>query len=452
MKKSEGVPIQDIEPGSIADQLGLKPKDRLLRINGVQPVDLIDYLILSSEENLDLEIKDCSGAVLDFRFEKDPAEPLGLSFTEAVFDGVRVCSNHCLFCFVHQLPAGERASLYLQDDDYRLSFLQGSYITLTNLTEEDWRRIEKLHLSPLYVSVHATDPEVRRKLLGSREAGSILTQLKRLASAGITIHTQAVLCPGINDGTILEGTITDLAKLWPMVASLAVVPVGLTRHRRKLFPLSEYQKEQADRILKTVEDFQRSFFPDLGTRFVFAADEWYIIMGRNFPEEESYEDYPQLDNGVGLIRWFLSEFHDSAPEIFFRLRDYRANLVAVTGLSTIRLWEMVKRSFTQDCPSINLDFLPVDNSFFGPLVNVTGLLSGRDIIRVVQNHQAPPEVVYMVPQITLKQGENLFLDGITVAELQEICRPKKVEIVPANAGSWLKWILEKGCVAGWLVR
>ncbi len=441
MVTADGALITQVEPGSIGAELELEPGDRIVAINGTKPVDYIDYLLLTAEENLSIRILKRSGDLLELEFEKDAEEQLGLGFEAVVFDGIRTCDNHCLFCFVHQLPVGQRSSLYIKDDDYRLSFLQGSYVTLTNLTETDWDRIIKMHLSPLYVSVHATDPVIRRKMLGSRTGGRIMEQLKRLAAAGISIHTQAVICPGINDGLILERTISDLGELWPQVVSLAIVPVGLTGHRQKLFNLRTPNQDEARLVLEMVKRYQKEFLRKFETRFVFAADEWYIIARDVFPSDEEYEGYPQLDNGVGLIRWFLSELDECLPGVTPLLQTLEDEIVIVTGESTIQLWKEVKLKLKQSFPRLKLDILPVVNRFFGSSVTVTGLLSGRDILQTIKNHSGSTAETYLVPEITLKQGEALFLDGLSVNELLEGCLPKKVAIVPTRASDWLDWII-----------
>ncbi len=441
MVTADGALITQVDPEGIGAELELQPGDRILEINGIKPVDFIDYLMLTAEEHLNFRIKKQSGEYLELEFDKDAEETLGLGFEAAVFDGIKTCKNHCLFCFVHQLPPGQRDSLYIQDDDYRLSFLQGSYVTLTNLTEADWDRVESLHLSPLYISVHATDPVVRKKLLGSRTGDRILDQLKRLATAGITLHTQAVICPGINDGLILEQTISDLAELWPQVVSLAIVPVGLTGHRQKLFDLRVPNRDEAEKVLEIVERSQKKFLKKFDTRFVFAADEWYIIARDDFPSDDEYEGYPQLDNGVGLIRWFLTDFNENLPRVARSLQKLEGEMVIVTGKSTPRLWEEIKLKFAVSCPKLKLTILPVSNHFFGPTVTVTGLLSGSDILKAIQGHPQSGGEIYLVPEITLKQGTTLFLDGVSVSELIEACSPKKVMIVPTRASDWLDWII-----------
>jgi putative radical SAM enzyme (TIGR03279 family) len=441
MGRSAGAKIVHVEPGSIGDGLGLEPGDRLTKINHTPLHDLIDYLMLCSDEALQLEVVKPSGDILDIEFEKDPAEPLGLTFEDDLFDGMRTCANHCIFCFVHQMPPGQRPSLYIRDDDYRLSFLQGSYITLTNLTAADWQRIEKWRLSPLYISVHATDPGVRQLLLGSKQAVNIMGQLRRLAKAGISLHTQAVICPGVNDGAILEKTIRDLAEIWPAVVSLAIVPVGLTKERRNLFKIEPFNKKGAGNVLDMVERLQNHFRVTMGTRFVFAADEWYIMAGKEFPADEAYEEYWQLDNGVGLIRRFFTDFQLAFAEQKKIFHKFRSEIVIVTGKSTQRLWDEIRRIFIRHCPDLQLEILCVTNRFFGPAVTVTGLLAGGDMIQTIGTHTAAgPGTWYLIPQITLKQDEDLFLDGIALNELKAACYPKQVAVVPAGATEWLGWL------------
>lgn len=449
MSTFAGAKIKSVEAESIAAELEIEPGDTLLGINGLPLTDYIDFLYLSSEEELTLEILKKSGEQVTIEFEKDGAEPLGLVFEAAVFDQTRLCANHCLFCFVHQLPPGQRASLYVQDDDYRLSFLHGCYITLTNLTREDWQRIERLRLSPLYVSVHATDPEIRRRLLGSKPGAEIVGQLQRLADAGITVHTQAVLCPGINDDAVLERTIADLVELWPAIASLAVVPVGLTGHRERLARLRSYTCEEAGRVIDQVTRWQQRLLEMNDTRFVFAADEWYLLAGRELPPDAEYEDYPQLDNGVGLIRWFLSEFYQFCEDYRAQLAKLKTRLTVVTGKSAVRMWDEVKEYLRETAPGVALHILPVENRFFGTSVTVTGLLSGTDIATAIGQDSNPDDSLYLIPQITLKQGETLFLDGVDWSEVAALVQPKRIAAVPGGAGEWLEWIINEGSVKHW---
>jgi putative radical SAM enzyme (TIGR03279 family) len=445
MVKPEGATIKEIVNGSIAAELELEPGDLILSINGEKLIDYIDLLRLGAEEELTLEIRKQNGEIIEFELEKECDEPLGFILEDVVFDGIRICANRCLFCFVHQLPQGQRRSLYIRDDDYRLSFLHGCYITLTNLTEEDWLRIERLHLTPLYVSVHATDPEIRSQLLGSRRAGRIMEELRRLADSGITVHTQAVICPELNDGLILEKTISDLAGLYPEVNSLAIVPVGLTDHRGGLYSLRTFIPEEAGKVLDIIAKFQKKFYDSLDTRFVFAADEWYLLAGRKFPAGSEYEEFPQLDNGVGLVRWFWEEFEPAFTERLPRLRRIRMDLAVLTGRSAVTMWQRIIPVFREYTPGIGLEILPVENRFFGRTVTVTGLLTGRDLARAIGEDRRNGDFIYIIPRITLKQGENLFLDGMTPDGLKELVGPKRLAIVPTRAAEWLEWIIKEGC-------
>ena len=305
-----------VEADSIAAELGVQPGDRILRINGVAPRDLIDYRVLIGEEEISLEVLDAAGQHHCISFEKDMDADLGLEFSEALFDGLRQCNNRCPFCFIDQQPAGKRSTLYLKDDDYRLSFLYGSYLTLTNLTPADWERIETQRLSPLYVSVHATDPDLRCRLLRNKRAGAILQQLEWFAQRRLQIHAQVVVCPGLNDGPQLERTLRDLARWggsdWPAVLSTAVAPVGLTRFRPDTAAdLTPVTPPLACRVIAQVEALQQEFHHSMGSRFAWLADEWYLMAAQPLPPRSTYGDWPQQANGVGSIRAFLEALEQS---------------------------------------------------------------------------------------------------------------------------------------------
>jgi putative radical SAM enzyme (TIGR03279 family) len=440
---TRGAKIQGVIADSIAAELELEPGDLLLAINGTPLLDYLDFLYLSTACELILTVQKKSGVLLEIEFEKEEDEPLGLSFETAVFDGIHLCANHCLFCFVHQFPAGQRSSLYVQDDDYRLSFLDGCYITLTNLTETEWQRIERMRLSPLYISVHATESKVRCRLLGSKAAGAIMDQLRRLKTAGITVHTQAVICPGINDGPILERTIADLAGLWPEVASLAIVPVGLTGHRERLYSLRPFTAVEAGIVLDRITACQQKYLTELGSRFVFAADEWYVLAGRAVPTDAEYEDYLQLDNGIGLIRWFCEEFQQFYRENQAALAQIKLKAVIITGKSATGMWRELLPLVADGTPDLNLRVLSVENHFLGPTVTVTGLLTGRDLAAAIQADTVTDDPLYLIPEITLKQGEALFLDGLDPAGLAEMVKPKRITIVPTRASALLEWMKER---------
>lgn len=431
MRKEKPVAvIASVAPHSLAFRLGLQPGDRIVKINGKRIPDLITYQLAEAQEHLVLEVEKENGEYWEYEVEKAETEGLGLSFTAAVFDGIKRCRNHCLFCFVDQMPPKLRPSLYIKDDDYRLSFLQGSYITLTNLTDADWQRIQRFRLSPLYISVHATDPEVRVRLLGgNKRAGEIQAHLQRLAAWGCHFHAQAVLCPGINDGPILEKTIADLGAFWPHLQTLAIVPVGLTGHRTGLSPLRLFKQEEAQAVLKIVHAAQQQFLNAYGSRLVFAADEFYLQADQEFPPLAEYEDLLQLENGVGLWPLFKTEFQQALTR-YARKGQRRASsghFTIITGTSAGGLWSELRRMLTEVFPQIELAILPVTNHFFGAEVTVTGLVTGGDIRRALAETSVNSETCLLIPQVMLRRPENDFLDGMTVDELRaNISHPVKV--------------------------
>lgn len=409
--------VVHVEPGSIAEQLGFQPGDRLLSINGVRPRDLIDVQVLCSEEELVLEVEDQAGLHV-VELEKDADEGLGLVFSEALFDGLRQCNNHCPFCFIDQQPPGRRHSLYLKDDDYRLSFLYGSYLTLTNLTTADWQRIEAQRLSPLYVSVHATDPELRSRLLVNPRAALLPQQLIWFGERRLQIHAQVVVCPGLNDGVALERTLTELAAHgggdWPAVLSAAVVPVGLTRFRPAGDALRPVTPEDAAAVIAAVEPLQRRFQQQLGSRFAWLADEWYLIAGRPLPPRASYEDLPQRENGVGSIRAFLEELVAATGKLPVAIPRPRRLSWVVGQLVAEALRPVVERLNRVDGLELALHGLP--SPYWGQEQVVTGLLTGSDLLLGLEGRDLGDEL--LLPRVMLRQGEPVFLDDCTLEQLQ----------------------------------
>lgn len=310
--------ISTVLPGSLGEEMGFEPGDAIVRINGQAPRDLIDYQFLCADDYLELDVLDSQGELHELAVEKEFDQDLGLGFETALFDGLIQCNNRCPFCFIDQQPPGKRESLYYKDDDYRLSFLYGSYLTLTNLSAKEWQRIEQLRLSPLYVSIHATEASVRERLLKNHRAGQILDQLAWFQARRLQIHAQVVVCPGVNDGKHLEQTLRDLAQFHqgetPAVISVAVVPVGLTRFRPQEDELSPVGQAKATEVIAQVQALQKEFAQQLGGNFVWLADEWFLIARQPLPPESHYEDYPQIGNGVGSIRQFIKEFQQQAAE------------------------------------------------------------------------------------------------------------------------------------------
>ena len=423
--------IVSIEPGSIAEELDLAAGDALLAVNG-QPIgDLVDFLVYQESEDLLLEVRKADGELWDLELEKDREEPLGLEFDHPV---PTQCGNNCIFCFVHQLPRGMRSSLYVKDEDYRFSYLYGSYVTLTNIREEELERIVRQRLSPLYVSVHATDEQLRRRLIG-RQGAPILELLQRLTAADIEVHTQIVLCPGINDGVELERTVEDLAALHPGIASLAVVPVGLTGYRQRLPELRPPSMAEAQAILTTLHRFQDRFASEKGSRFVFAADELYLKAGREFPPLEDYEDLAQIENGVGMIPLFRRE----AAEALAEAEPLRRLAVSTfTGESAgSELSEFTRRLAEKTQTPIAL--YPLRNEFFGGHVSVAGLLTGRDVLEQLRG-RALGEAL-LVPDVFLRNGEVVCLDDVTLEDLERALE------VPVHKIASTPWGLLEGLEA-----
>jgi len=405
----KGLLIEGVAAGSIAAEFELQAGDRLLAVNGHRLRDLIDYsYYTSSEQELLLEIARQDGETWELEVEREQGEPLGLTFSTPA---PAHCRNNCIFCFVHQLPRGLRKPLYVKDEDYRLSFLNGNYVTLANLRPAELQRIIEQRLSPLYISVHATNPELRQQLLGKQGIPPILEQLRVLAAARITLHTQVVLCPGINDGPELERTVADLAALYPAVHSLAIVPLGLPRHRQKLTRLQAVDQQYATAFITEWGPRTRALKRSLGEPFLFLADEFYLKAGHPFPPLREYGDLPQIENGVGLVPLFLRE----ASRTVRAARPVGNFLVTVTtGVSS---FPFVGEFLTQLGEKTGLTVVPVavENRLFGESVTVSGLVSGNDIVTALSGVVVGRAL--LVPDVMLKEGEGLFLDDLPLEEL-----------------------------------
>ena len=415
--------ITAVIPGSIAAEIGFEPGDKLMSINGQRPRDLIDYQFLCTDQTLTLRVLDAQGQAHQLEIEKDYDDDLGFMFESALFDGLIQCNNHCPFCFIDQQPPDKRQTLYLKDDDYRLSFLYGSYLTLTNIPSKEWERIAQLRLSPLYVSVHATEPEIRRRLLKNPRAGEILSQLQWFQENRLQIHAQVVVCPDINDGPHLERTLEDLAQFHsgdlPAVASVAIVPVGLTRFRPAEDELIPVTRAKAQAVIDQVQPLQAKFRQRLGSTFAWLADEWFLIATQDLPPESHYEDYPQIGKGVGSIRQFLKQFEAAAaalPEQVFPPRT----LTWVVGNAVEQAFQPVIERLNQ-VKGLGLNMAALRSSYWGQSITVTGLLTGQDILASLQGRELGSGI--LLPALMLKQGDSrllaaaYFLDDMSVAEL-----------------------------------
>lgn len=433
---NSGLSIRDIQPSSIAEEIELMPGDTLVAINGNPINDVIDYEFYIGDSPLVLEILRCSGEQWEIEVERYEGETLGLVFDPPEPER---CNNNCVFCFVHQLPRGLRSSLYVKDEDYRLSFLYGTYITLTNLSAGDFQRIKELKLSPLYISVHATDPAIRGHLLGRANLPPIRDLLNQLIDAGITLHTQVVLCPGINDEQILEQTVSDLAELYPHVASVAVIPVGLTRHRKCLPQLQPVTAEYAAQFVHRWSYEAERLADSLGEPFLFLADEFFIRGDVPFPLLSAYGELPQLENGVGMIPLFLAEADDV---IFSSEQLPPVTITAITGISAYPYLSSYLARLAQVTGAV-IELIAIPNNLFGPSITVAGLVTGRDIITLIKNRHLGSGL--FIPDVMLTDGKPLFIDGVTLEDLSSAleCEVIVVPATPHGMYERLKWYAER---------
>lgn len=430
--------ILKIYPGSLAEELELVPGDKLLEINGTRLRDIIDVSFAFADEEIEMLVEHEDGQQEVYEFDKDYDEELGVEFESAVFDGIRHCANNCLFCFVDQVAPDMRESLNIKDDDYRMSFLYGNFITMTNMVDADFQRIKQYHLSPLFVSVQCTNPDLRQKLLRCRTAGNLAAQLDKLEAADVEYHTQIVLCRDLNDGEELERSLRDIVARQPHALSVAIVPVGLTRFRQDCYPLKSFDKESAARVVEQVEAYQRQQREKDGRTFIYMADEFYLLAGRELPPAEYYDGFPQLDNGIGLARNFMEEFAAAVAEAddskaalaAHKQQDNRDNraklrLAVVSGTSISPLMAELAESISGAVEQVTM--VPVPNHHFGTTVNVSGLLTAKDMLAALQDVAGKVDGI-LIPESALRTGDNVFLDDVS---LSDFCArlPCRVETV-----------------------
>ncbi|MDO4293498.1 MAG: DUF512 domain-containing protein [Eubacteriales bacterium] len=418
--KQKGHLIRTVQPGSIAEEMEIAAGDRLLAINGEEVEDIFDYQYMIQEEYVEVLIAKPSGEEWLLEIDKDYAEDLGIEFENGLMDDYRSCSNKCIFCFIDQMPKGMRETLYFKDDDSRLSFLQGNYVTLTNMSEKDVERVIKYHMSPINISFQTTNPTLRCMMLHNRFAGEALKKVDRFYQAGIEMNGQIVLCKGVNDGAELERSISDLSRYLPHLRSVSVVPVGLSKYREGLYPLEPFEREDAKKVLETIHRWQERLYPQYGLHFVHASDEWYILAGQELPDEDNYDGYLQLENGVGMLRLLMEEFEDSLQRLrksgaMERWNGRRRELSAVTGRIAAPYIERMIRRLEQEFPGLCVHLYPVRNDFFGERITVTGLLTGQDIIAQLKGRPLGQEL--LLPQNVLRSGERVLLDDYTVDDI-----------------------------------
>ena len=410
----KGHTIKSVDPGSIADELGLEPGDRLLSIDGHELEDIFDYEYYIENESIMVVIAKKNGEEWELDIEND-YQDLGLTFENGLMSDYKSCHNKCVFCFIDQMPKGMRETLYFKDDDSRLSFLQGNYVTLTNMKDKDIERIIKFKLAPINISVQTTNPELRCKMLHNRFAGEALKKIDRLYEAGTPMNGQVVMCKNLNDGDELDRTIRDLTKYIPCMESVSVVPVGLSKYRDGLYPLEPITAEDAAKTIDIIEKWQKKVYAEHGIHFIHASDEFYILAGRELPEEERYDGYIQLENGVGMIRLLTTEVHEALDEL--EGDEEKEELSIATGkLAAVYLagfLEEIKKKF----PNRKVHLYPIRNDFFGEMITVAGLITGQDLIGQMKGRELGERL--LIPLNMLRHRENVFLDDVTLEEAEQ---------------------------------
>ena len=430
--------ITGVEPGSIAEECGLEPGDRIGAVNGHEIEDFFDYQYYIEEEFLRVEVLTKDGEECTLEIEKEEDEDLGLVFESFLMDDYNSCCNKCMFCFIDQMPPGMRETLYFKDDDSRLSFLQGNYITLTNMKEKDIDRVIRYHLAPINISVHTTNPELRCRMLHNRFAGDVMEKIRRFSDAGIPMNSQVVLCKGVNDGEELDRTIRELGDFLPCMESLSVVPVGLTKYRDDLPKLEVFTKEDAKKVLSQIQGWQKHFLETRGTSFVHASDEWFILAGEEFPPVDYYDGFGQLENGVGMMRLLISEVEERLSELTGDDREKSVSIAtAKLAFPTIR---KLAEQVTAKYPRMHIHVYCIENTFFGEQITVSGLLTGQDIERQLKGRELGDEL--LLPCNVLKADEDIFLDDMSLSSLSESLQVP-VNIIQSEGQDFVNKIISK---------
>ncbi len=419
-----GAYVLSVDEGSIAEELEIEAGDKILYIDGKEIVDYLDYKFLSMAEEILMTVQKKSGELIEYEIENPYLEDLGINFENMLFDKAHSCHNKCIFCFIDQMPKGMRDTLYFKDDDARLSFLYGNYVTLTNMKEADIDRLIEYRISPVNISVHATNPELRREMLHNKNAGKIMEHIKKLHDAGIEMNMQVVLCKGINDGVELDRTIGELSEFLPVARSMSVVPVGLTRCREGLYPLAPFEKEDCIKVINQIEGWQEKLLEKHGTRFVYASDEFYVNGGISIPDEENYEDFPQIENGVGMLASFESEFNIALNSGMEKVKSEK--IIVATGEISYNFIKKLVKCAKMRYNINDIDVIGVRNELFGGKVSVSGLLGASDLFRELEGVKADK---LLITESMLKADEDIFLDDVTLAEAEE---KLGMEIVPVR--------------------
>lgn len=444
MKKTEHV-IKKVDEGSIAWEMEIEPGDILLKINGEEIEDIFDYQFMIQEEYIEVLVQKPNGEEWLLEIDKDEQEDLGIEFENGLMDDYRSCHNKCIFCFIDQMPKGMRETLYFKDDDSRLSFLQGNYVTLTNMSEHDVNRIIKYHLGPINISFQTMNPELRCMMLHNRFAGDALKKVDLFYEAGIEMNGQIVLCKGINDGRELDFSIRELTKYYPCLQSVSVVPVGLSKYREGLYPLEPFTKEDAKEVIGLIKKWQDYMYEKYGMHFIHASDEWYLLAEEELPSEERYDGYLQLENGVGMLTLLKDEFKEAMQTAVHQKKLYRdlsdgktRRLTLATGKLAYRTICDLAAQMMKAFEWLDLNVVAIRNDFFGERITVSGLLTGQDLI--AQLKDLPLGDKLLLPQNVLRSGENYFLDDITVPQLEEALQVR-VDIVKSSGQDFVETVL-----------
>ena len=429
--------VKEVEEGSIAWELGVEPGDVLLQINKHVIEDVFDYHYYVNDEELLVLIRKPNGEEWELEIEKEYEDDLGITFESGLMDEYRSCRNKCMFCFIDQMPPGMRETLYFKDDDSRLSFLQGNYITLTNMSDHDVERIVQYHLEPINVSIHTTNPELRCKMLHNRFAGDALKKIQTLYEGGITMNGQIVLCKGINDGEELERSIRDMVKWMPNLQSVSVVPVGMTKFREGLYPLEPFQKEDAREVLGIIHKWQDKIYKECGTHFIHAGDEWYLLAEMEVPEEERYDGYLQLENGVGMMRLLLNEFEEGFQKIAGDDKERHTSLA--TGKLAYPFIKRMAERLTEKYPNLDMHVYCIRNDFFGETITVAGLITGQDLKAQLTGQQLGDRL--LLPVSMFRNEEDVFLDDMTISQLEEALQVR-IDVVKSSGQDLIDAILQ----------
>ena len=427
MKRKHEHIVENVEKDSIAEELGIEPGDRLLSINGQEIEDIFDYQYYVEDGELLLLIEKPDGEQWELEIEKDPDESLGIGFGAGLMDEYRSCCNRCIFCFIDQMPPGMRDTLYFKDDDSRLSFLQGNYVTLTNMSEHDIDRIIRYRLEPINISFQTTNQELRCRMLHNRFAGGALKKVDLLYQGGIEMNGQIVLCKGVNDGEELERSIRDLTGYLPLLRSVSVVPVGLTRFRDGLYPLDPFTKEDAQKVLEVIHRWQKKIYDEYGLHFIHAGDEWYLLAEEEVPEEERYDGYLQLENGVGMLRLLFNEFDERLAEM--KGDDRIRELSAATGKLAFPYIKRMAERIEEKYPGVKIHVYCIRNDFFGERITVSGLVTGQDIMAQLKGKELGSTL--LLPCNMLKADEDVFLDDLTVKDVSDALQVR-IDIVKSS--------------------